>query len=163
MAILIVDDNEKDRYLLRRSLYTAGYGVRSGAGGEEALRLLQDSYFEAVITDLQMPGMDGLQLAREVHRVAPKTSIILCTGDSTPDLAERARQSGVLTVLAKPVNLPNLLKILAQVTQKAEPQTRGSFTSGEKWTCPRCGTGYMGWCPLNICSKCGYRDGVETN
>ncbi len=161
MTILIVDDNEKDRYLLRRSLYTARYRVRSAAGGEEALRLLQGSSFKVMITDLHMSGMDGLQLAQEVHRTAPETSIILCTGDSTPDLAERARQSGVLTVLAKPVNLPNLLKTLAQVMQKAEPQAGESFLSGEKWACPRCGTNHMGWSPLNICSKCGYRDESE--
>ena len=163
MTILIVDDNENDRYLLRRSLYTAGYGVRSAAGGEEALRLLQGSSFDVMITDLQMSGMDGLQLAQEVHRTAPRTSIILCTGDSTPDLGERARQSGVLTVLAKPVNLPNLLKVLVQITQKAEPRVSKSFPSGEKWTCPRCGVSHTGWSTINICSKCGYHDGVETH
>ena len=157
MTILIVDDNEKDRYLLRRSLHTAGYGVRSAAGGEEALQLLRGSSFEVMITDLRMSGMDGLQLAQEVHRTAPRISIILCTGDSTPDLGERARQSGVLTVLAKPVNLPNLLKILAQITQKAEPPASESFTPGEEWTCPRCGVSHMGWSPANICSKCGYQ------
>ena len=158
MTILIVDDNENDRYLLRRSLYTAGYGVRSAAGGEEALRLLQGSSFDVMITDLQMSGMDGLQLAQEVHRAAPRTSIILCTGDSAPDLTERARRSGVLTVLVKPVNLPNLLEVLAQITQKAQPQRSESFPPWEKWTCPLCRVSHMGWSPVNICSKCGYRE-----
>ena len=66
-AILVVDDNESNRDLLSRRLVSAGYAVATAASGSEALEALAEGRFDAVILDVMMPEMDGLEVLRRIR------------------------------------------------------------------------------------------------
>ena len=77
--ILIVDDEEGMRKLLGRVLAKNGYESVAAASGAEALRLAESEQFDLVITDIKMPGMDGLQLLQELKDFNPALPIIVIT------------------------------------------------------------------------------------
>lgn len=78
--ILVVDDDEGMRDILSTTLSGMGYGVLTASRGTEALNLLLKSSFALVLTDLQMPGMDGWSLASRIKDRFPGTPVILMTG-----------------------------------------------------------------------------------
>ena len=79
-SILVVDDDEIVRLTLSRTLRQEGYVVRSAETGEEALTALQEKGYALVITDLKMPGMDGLELLKNIKQIAPDTLVFLLSG-----------------------------------------------------------------------------------
>ncbi len=83
---MLVDDDEETRELLREVLADAGYEVRVAEDGAAACRTLAAFRADLVITDLEMPGMDGLQLIRWLRRARPGCSILLVTARSDREL-----------------------------------------------------------------------------
>jgi DNA-binding NtrC family response regulator len=104
-VILIVDDEAGVRHFLRAALETAGYAVEEAAGSAEALRILDHSRPQLLITDIVMPESNGFQLAAHAHRLYPGLSVIFMTGYSAQYEAEL---SGTV-YLAKPFTLASLL------------------------------------------------------
>jgi two-component system response regulator AtoC len=84
--ILLVDDDDETREVFRDLLADAGYDVMVAANGAEACRTLGSFGADLVITDLEMPGMDGLQLIRWLRTARPSCSILLVTGRSDREL-----------------------------------------------------------------------------
>ena len=78
-SALIVDDEPASRELLDIILSEAGYGTVCVAGGAEALDRLADRRFDVVVSDLQMPGMDGLELTQEIRRRSPQMEVLILT------------------------------------------------------------------------------------
>ena len=81
--ILIVDDDAGLRRFVRAALENAGYAVEEAGDGAEAVRLLTNSRYELLLTDIVMPGMDGLKLAAEAHHLDPGLRVIFMTGFTT--------------------------------------------------------------------------------
>jgi CheY-like chemotaxis protein len=107
----LVDDTALIRHLARDVLTEAGFEVHAAADGSAALEFLRARArpIDVVITDLSMPRMDGLELMREVRRIAPRTRVVLMTGFLDGDnLAARADERPDL-VLNKPFRPPELL------------------------------------------------------
>src|SRR4051812_2702235 len=100
--ILIVDDDDAVRESLGVSLETLGYEVGYASDGRAALVEVARQRPEAIVTDLQMPGMDGLALIREMAVVNRGVPIIAISGGS-PDGLEAARRLGAVATFAKPV------------------------------------------------------------
>lgn len=113
MKLLVVDDDALVRRALARMLRRAGHDVRDAADAESALGLVDE--LDALITDLWMPGVDGLQLAAAVGRTRPDLPIVLVTALPHPDLDERAAEVGVTAVLRKPVEPEELRRVLAEL------------------------------------------------
>lgn len=107
--ILIVDDEQGVRDLLVRALSGGDYDVDAAPDGRTAVEQLRAVEYDLLITDLKMPGMDGLSVIREARRVFPELPIIIITGYSTEASAIEAINLGVSGYLTKPFRLPRIL------------------------------------------------------
>jgi DNA-binding NtrC family response regulator len=108
MQLLLVDDDASMLALLRQLLDSAGHEVDACASGAEALALLQRKTYAALLTDLVMPAMNGLDLVREARTLVTGLRCIIITGHDPPPEAER---DGV-TWLSKPLDFDRLLAAL---------------------------------------------------
>lgn len=109
-GILIVDDDRVAREMFTTVLGQSGYTVEAVRDGFEALARLERSAVDLVLTDLKMPGMDGLELIQKIHATDPGAPVILVTGASdTLDVCTGAKGYGAADCLLKPINLEELL------------------------------------------------------
>jgi len=115
--VLVVDDEEMVCYLLNNVLSHQGYQVTMAGGGYEALEKLERSPFELVLTDLEMPRMDGLELLYRIRALFPDTEVIILTGHATIKTAVRAMKEGAYSYLTKPFNLEELAVIMRNCLQ----------------------------------------------
>jgi two-component system, cell cycle response regulator CpdR len=106
--ILLAEDEQAMREYLARALEKSGYEVVSVDRGTEAAPLLEDQHFDLLLTDIVMPEMDGIELARHCAKVSPKTEVMFITGFS--GVALRAGQSmPQAKILSKPFHLKDLV------------------------------------------------------
>ncbi|HET9869187.1 MAG TPA: response regulator [bacterium] len=104
--ILIVDDNAVNLKLARVVLMGAGYAVKTAGSAEEALKLLETLHPALILMDLQLPGMDGLELTRRL-KAAPETrsvKVVALTAYAMKGDEEKARAAGCDGYLAKPID-----------------------------------------------------------
>jgi two-component system response regulator GlrR len=111
--ILLVDDDPDLLQLISLRLTSAGYRVRTADSGETALASLAVARPAAVITDLRMPGIDGMQLFEAIHRQHPTLPVIILTAHGTIPDAVTATQRGVFGFLTKPFDSQELLQKVA--------------------------------------------------
>lgn len=109
-AILIVDDDAATRILLQAFFEGEGYSLEFVNSAEDALSLLQTRFFDLVITDVVMPGMDGITLMERIHQLHTSTKVVVMTAASTPQTVIRAIQNRAYTYLGKPVSRASLLE-----------------------------------------------------
>ena len=98
----VVDDEEVIREGMRRILEAEGYHVIASASGQAALEKIQERDFDVVITDLKMPGMDGIEVLKAIKILQPEVPVIIITGYSTVDTAVDAMKNGAFDYIAKP-------------------------------------------------------------
>lgn len=115
--IVIIDDDDSLRRVLEYSLQVAGYAVAAAASGEEGLALCSEQRPDLVISDLQMPGMDGMQVLQDVKRQHPETPIIMITAFGTVELAVAAMKAGAYDYLTKPFNRDELQITVAKALE----------------------------------------------
>src|SRR5205814_6677523 len=119
-SVLSVDDEEPIRQVLTEVLSGHGYVVRAAADGEEALRELAAHDYDAVVTDVRMPRMDGLSLVRSVQQIAPDATVIVMSAYGSHELALQAMKAGAYDYLGKPFRPDEVLLVL----RKAEERER---------------------------------------
>ncbi len=115
--ILIIDDDASLRRVLEYNLQEAGYAVTAAASGEEGLRFFQDEIYQLVITDMQMPGIDGLEVLQRVKALSPQTLVVIITAFGTVDIAVGAMKSGAYDYITKPFNRDELRLTVAKALQ----------------------------------------------
>jgi signal transduction histidine kinase len=118
--ILVIDDEEGLRDFLTYELGALGYSVESAAGGEEGLRKLKAGGFGLVISDVRMPGMDGIALLDEIKRTAPRMEVVLTTGYGTVETAVEAMKRGAFDFLLKPVETDRLSAVVRRALDAGE-------------------------------------------
>jgi two-component system cell cycle response regulator CpdR len=118
--ILVVDDDIIMLELIKCILERDGIGVHCVASSEEALELIMENNFSLMITDLNMPGLDGLELARKGLEIAPQMSIIMDTDGISPKIIRLAKEIGISKVLAKPFLVSEMLETIREVMEKHE-------------------------------------------
>ena len=101
-SILVVDDEAVIREGMRRILSAAGHQVDTSASGRIAIEKIQEQDFDVVITDLKMPGMDGMEVLKTIKILQPEVPVIIITGYSTVDTAVEAMKNGAFDYIAKP-------------------------------------------------------------
>ena len=116
--ILIVDDSPETREILERNLRAEGYDVVAADSVAAALRVLDRTPVDLVITDLRMPGADGLELARHVRHHHRFTGVIVVTGYATVGGAVTAMREGVEDYLAKPFSDEELTRAVRSALDK---------------------------------------------
>ena len=117
--ILIVEDKESLRQMLRLTLQTAGYAVEEACDGAEARRKLNDARYKLVITDLKMPRADGLEVLRAAKAADSDTTVIVLTAYGTIDEAVQAIKEGAHDFLQKPVDSRHLLMLVERTLEEA--------------------------------------------
>jgi two-component system NtrC family response regulator len=106
--ILVVDDDASLRRVLEYNLAEEGYEVTAAGSGEEALSLLERERFDLVVTDIKMPGMDGMDLLRRVKDSSPDTQVVMITAFGTIEMAVEAMKAGAFEYITKPFNRDEL-------------------------------------------------------
>jgi YesN/AraC family two-component response regulator len=109
--ILIVDDEDGIREVLRDFFQDQGFEVSEAADGTGALEMVRKEHFDVVLTDLRMPGLDGITLLKEIRHIHPDVATLILTGYPSTESATAALEIGCDGYLNKPVNL-NLLKYM---------------------------------------------------
>lgn len=115
--ILVVDDEVNLRRVLGAVLERAGYDVLAAGDGNEGLAILTNHHIDVVVTDLRMPGVDGMALLREAQRIDPDIPVILLTAYSTVDNAVEALKGGAFDYLTKPFEQSDVLSIVRKAVQ----------------------------------------------
>ena len=106
--ILIVDDEQSIRDMLSLALADEGWDVATAGDGDAAAAALQSQPVDVVLSDIRMPGMDGLELLRHVNASAPDTDVILMTAHASTDTAIKALRLGAYDYITKPFDLEEL-------------------------------------------------------
>ncbi len=112
--VLVVDDEASIRDLLSKTLALADYDVDVAPDGRVALERLRLFGYDLLITDLKMPGMDGLTVINEARRLNANLPVIIITGFSTEASAIEAANLGVSGYLTKPFKVPKVLSVAAR-------------------------------------------------
>ncbi len=128
-CVLVVDDNSVNRRILARQLELAGASTDAAAGGEEALELWRSGRYDLVLADLQMPRMDGFELARRIRSSEaaerrPRTPILAVTASAFDDEEPRSRAAGMDGLITKPVGIAQLratLDVWLKAARREQP------------------------------------------
>jgi two-component system response regulator AtoC len=125
-SVLIADDEESIRHVLTILFTDRGYEARAVSSGEEALRELAARDYDALITDVRMPGMDGLTLVRKAQEASPETTVIVMSAYGSHELALEAMKAGAYDYLGKPFRPDDVLLVLrkADERERLRAQTR---------------------------------------
>ena len=116
-SILAVDDSASMRQMVAFTLKGAGYDVTEAADGDEALRMAQGKSFDLVITDVNMPKMDGITLIRQLRGLGPYkfTPLLMLTTESGADKKSEGKAAGATGWIVKPFNPDQLLATVQKV------------------------------------------------
>lgn len=121
MKILIVEDEEIQRLSLRDDLRDAAYETTAVASPTAALELIEKEPFDVVLTDLKIPGMDGITLLKRIKKIQSNATVIMMTAHGTFESAQQAMELGAYAYLTKPFRVNELLMLLKQVHSKTNP------------------------------------------
>jgi two-component system, OmpR family, response regulator len=121
MRVLLIEDDEDNRELMAEVLEGAGYQVLTAASGTAGLRALAEHSVDVVVTDVGMPGMGGLEVARAAKEIAPGVPVVVVTGYTEREDIASARGREVDAVLVKPVDPDALVAAVAQMVKMRRP------------------------------------------
>ena len=116
--LLLIDDEEGIRKLLGISLRDAGYPVSIASDGERGIALFQEESPEIILTDLKMPGLDGIEVLRRIKAMSPDTEVIVITGHGEMELAIQSLQLDASDFITKPIHDEALFVALRRAEEK---------------------------------------------
>src|SRR5258706_3759137 len=117
--ILLIEDDRREASSLERLLQTESYQVVVEHRGDDGLRRARAEDFDVVVTDLRMPGLDGLEIIRQMHAAKPRLPIVLMTAYGTTDSTIEATRHGAFEYLSKPFKMDEFLTITAKAVSSA--------------------------------------------
>jgi CheY-like chemotaxis protein/anti-sigma regulatory factor (Ser/Thr protein kinase) len=124
-TILIVDDDPDIHRLLAAALAGENYSIEDTYDGLQALLLLEKKPFDLVITDIRMPGLDGLELSRRIRALYPATKVLVMTAESTPATVISALRDQALGYFSKPFSLDAVVDMVARAL--SAPASQGDI------------------------------------
>ena len=116
--VLVVDDEEVIRDVCTQILSAEGYSVTTAASGKEALHLVSENNFDAVVTDIMMPDMSGLELLEVIRSMGIDVSTIVITGLGTFDMATQSDRLGAREFVVKPFTPDELSRAVRKALAK---------------------------------------------
>lgn len=145
--IWIVDDDRSIRWVLEKSLSRAGWPWRSFASADDALAALESNVPQLLISDIRMPGADGLELLRVLKTRHPHVPVIVMTAYSDLDSAVSSFQGGAFDYLAKPFDVDEALQLIARALNHHEPAPEGPNGEARPGLDAALATGMLGQAP----------------
>jgi YesN/AraC family two-component response regulator len=118
--ILIVDDEKNIRLALAMALEQLDIPVETAASGEEALEKVAQAGFALMLLDLRMPGVDGMEVLRQVSQRLPDLKVIIITAYGSIDLAVEAMKLGAVDFLQKPFDVTQVREMVRRILEKQE-------------------------------------------
>jgi DNA-binding NtrC family response regulator len=118
IKVLLVDDEPHFVKLLAERLAGRGFNVETAGGGSEAIDRAKDEPYDAIILDLLMPEMDGLETLKQLKEINPDLQVILLTGHGTIDKGVEAIKLGAMDFVEKPADFKELLKKIKKAKDK---------------------------------------------
>ena len=118
LRVLLVDDDTDIVWGLGRYLTRKGCTVSTCGDGAEAIELLEERRFDVIITDIQMPELNGLALVEWTRRNRPATRVIVITGFGSPSIAEVVKRKGAVLYLEKPVDPDIVLQVVTHLSPR---------------------------------------------
>ncbi|MCV6614382.1 MAG: response regulator, partial [Cellvibrionaceae bacterium] len=122
--VWIIDDDRSIRWVLEKALQQAKIKTQSFANGDEALNQLEQTQPTVVISDIRMPGIDGLDLLQQLQRRHPDLPVIIMTAHSDLESAVSAYQSGAFEYLPKPFDIDEAVAMTQRALTQAAEQVR---------------------------------------
>lgn len=115
LKILVVDDHPASLLLVAKGLERSEYTVETAVDGEDAIRHIAEELFDVIITDLMMPGVDGIGVLEAAKARSGRTEVLLLTAYGTIESAVQAMKKGATDYLQKPVNIEELVMRLERI------------------------------------------------
>jgi len=116
--VLVVDDDDDTRHNVRDILEDIGYEVDLAADGAAALKMAASTDYDIALLDYMMPGMNGVELYRQLHRLQPELVAIMITAFAGDDGVDAAYNSGAWKVLRKPIDVRSLIPIMDEALRQ---------------------------------------------
>jgi DNA-binding NtrC family response regulator len=116
--ILIVDDEKSILFSLKAALKKEGYQVKSAENPDEALKLMEPGAFQVIISDYNMPGMNGMEFLQQVKQIDPEVVFILMTAYGSEKLAIEAMKQGAYDYFSKPFDIEEMRVIVAKACER---------------------------------------------
>lgn len=117
--LLIIDDEKPTLSMFRLFLTALGYEVLTAENGLEGIELFKKESPPIVLTDIKMPGIDGLEVLKQIKNISPKTEVIVITGHGDVDLAKEAMDLNASGFIHKPIDRKSLEEALNKAIQKS--------------------------------------------
>ena len=133
--IFVIDDDRSIRWVLEKALNAVNFPVVSFASAAEALQAIDRAEPAVVVTDIRMPGMDGLQLLQQINERYPQLPVIIMTAHSDLDSAVSAYKGGAFEYLAKPFDVDDAVALVSRALEARSRQT-GDASPGDAETSP---------------------------
>ena len=131
MKVLLVDDEEEFVKALAERLKMRDLRSDTVLDGEEALSFVEDQEPDVMVLDLKIPGIDGMEVLRQVRKAYPNIQVIILTGHGTEKHEEEAKRLGAFDYLEKPVNLDVLVKKMKAAYRRKLEDTMVAATFAE--------------------------------
>ena len=116
--VLLVDDEEKFLEVLSQRLGTRGVDAETSTSGEEALLKIKNKNFDAIVLDVMMPGIGGIETLKRIRKQYPELQIIMLTGKGTIDKAVETMKEGAIDFLEKPADIDKLMDKIGEAKKK---------------------------------------------
>lgn len=118
LHILVVEDGQSQREMLRDFLIKEGYAIAEAKNGEKAIQSVLKGHFDMILLDYKMPGMDGMQVLKEVKEINPEIDVVIITAYGTIETAVEAMKAGAIDYITKPIDFEELLILLNRVSER---------------------------------------------
>ncbi len=131
--LLLIDDEEGIRKVFSISLKSDGYDVATAASGQQGIDLFQKEFFPIVLTDIKMPGMDGIEVLRRIKEINPEVEVIVITGHGDMESAIQSLQLGASDFLTKPVSNQLLSIALKRAEERLKTKKTLNNYANDLW------------------------------
>jgi DNA-binding NtrC family response regulator len=114
-SLLVIDDEKLVRWTIQQIMGKENFRVVSASDGDEAMELIKQNRFDVIITDLVMPGRDGIDVAKWIKKLHPETKVIMITAYGYSLDKDEARKAGISFFLDKPFQVDEVKRAVSQV------------------------------------------------
>ena len=122
LKLLVVDDDQGMLKTLSYILKDIGYDVVSRSLVTEAVEIIKEQTFDIIMSDIRMPGMNGVELIKKVKQTSPGTPVVMITAYTMHELVEEAKREGALAVFSKPLDINKMIAFFEDFKNKSNEQ-----------------------------------------